>query len=141
MRDGVLLDLRASAAYRKAHVEGARWSIRPRLASAVSVGKPHALMADARSVAQLAAIDLTELGIKDIRYVDATLEQCQAAGLALVSTPDQPSDAERIDFLFFVHDRHEGNRAAMRGYLQWETGLLKQLDEQERASFKLPAAH
>ena len=57
-----------------------------------------------------------------------------------VATAHIPPHADRIDFLFFVHDRHEGNKAAMRGYLQWETGLLAQLDEQERASFRLPAA-
>ena len=62
------------------------------------------------------------------------------SGLPTVATARIPPDADRIDFLFFVHDRHEGNKAAMRGYLQWETGLLAQLDDEERASFRIPAA-
>jgi hypothetical protein len=41
--------------------------------------------------------------------------------------------------LFFVHDRHAGNKAAMRQYLAWETGLLAQLDAQERAEFQVKA--
>ena len=50
-----------------------------------------------------------------------------------------PPDAECIDYLFFVHDRHAGNREAMKQYLAWETGLLAQLDEQDRASFRISA--
>lgn len=138
MRGGKLLDLRSSAAFRKSHVEGARWSIRPVIAAHAAGGKPIALLADDPSVAQLAALDLKAAGANDVRMVTGTLEQCAAAGLELVATPNEPTDAERIDFLFFVHDRHEGNKEAARGYLAWETGLIKQLHESERASFRLP---
>ena len=142
MSKGVVLDIRSSAAYRKEHVEGAVWAIRPRLDLAKVSGNPVAFIADDLALAQLASIDLLEKGAKDIRVVSASLAACKAAGLPIVSTPELPADSERIDFLFFVHDRHSGNRDAMRGYLAWETGLLKQLDDQERSSFRLPnAAH
>jgi len=36
-----------------------------------------------------------------------------------------------------VHDRHDGNKAAARRYLAWEQQLVSQLDEHERASFRL----
>jgi rhodanese-related sulfurtransferase len=140
MRDGVLVDLRSSAAYRQAHVDGAIWGIRPRLERVARLGKPIALMADTRDKARLAALDLLAAGAKDVRIVDGDLAACRAAGLPAVATAHIPADADRIDFLFFVHDRHEGNKAAMRGYLQWETGLLAQLDDEERGSFRLPAA-
>ena len=87
----------------------------------------------------LAAIDLAAAGAADIRILDGSLADCAAAGVSVVATPDSPPDAERIDFLFFVHDRHEGNKEAARGYLAWETGLMKQLHESERGSFRLPA--
>ena len=138
LRGGCLLDLRASAEYRKSHVEGAVWGIRPTIALFAAAGKPIALVADDARVAQLAAIDLHEAGVSDVRLVRGDLPACAAAGLALIATPDAPADSERIDFLFFVHDRHEGNKAAARGYLEWETGLLAQLEAQERASFRLP---
>jgi coenzyme F420-0:L-glutamate ligase/coenzyme F420-1:gamma-L-glutamate ligase len=64
----------------------------------------------------------------------------RAAGLPLEATPALPSDADCIDYLFFVHDRHDGNKEAARRYLAWETGLVAQLDAQERAAFRLPGA-
>jgi len=140
MRSSTLLDLRASAAYRKSHLQGARWSIRPVIATHAASGGPIALMADDAGIAGLAALDLMAAGAKDVRVVSGTLEQCAAAGCKLVATPHEPSDAERIDFLFFVHDRHEGNKEAARGYLAWETGLIQQLHSSERASFRLPAS-
>jgi rhodanese-related sulfurtransferase len=139
IKEGLLIDLRTSAAYRKEHVVGALWGIRPRLDRIASAGKPIALLADDARIAQLAAVDLIEAGVRDLRVVRGGIAACKSAGLQVVATPSVPADSERIDFLFFVHDRHEGNRAAMRGYLEWETGLLKQLDDQERSSFRLPA--
>src|SRR5690606_3023819 len=123
------------------HVEGAVWTIRPRVALFAAAGRPVALIGDDPRMAQLAAIDLIEAGAADVRLVEGGMAACRAAGLAMVATPDAPADSERIDFLFFVHDRHEGNEAAARAYLEWETGLLRQLAPHERASFRLPAAH
>ena len=60
-----------------------------------------------------------------------------AAGLDVVATLDQPSDDQCIDYLFFVHDRHTGNLEAAQGYLDWELGLIDQLDEQERGFYQL----
>ena len=58
--------------------------------------------------------------------------------------PGTPRDADCIDHLFFVHDRHDGNLEASRRYLEWELGLVDQLDEQERSVLRPPrpvAAH
>ena len=137
---GSLLDLRPSAAFRKSHVEGASWSIRPVIERHAQAQRPVALFADDPRIARLAAIDLQMAGATDIRLVAGTLDDCAAAGLKLVATPEAPPDCERIDFLFFVHDRHEGNKDAARGYLAWETGLMRQLHDSERASFRLPTA-
>jgi hypothetical protein len=57
--------------------------------------------------------------------------------LPIVATPERPSDADCINFLFFTHDRHVGNAAAARQYLAWERGLLDQLDAQERGAFRV----
>jgi 3-mercaptopyruvate sulfurtransferase SseA len=65
----------------------------------------------------------------------------RAAGLPVEATPELPADGDCIDYLFFVHDRHDGNKEAARRYLAWETGLVAQLDAQERAAFRLPAPH
>ncbi|MFJ0811678.1 hypothetical protein WLW63_07890, partial [Bordetella bronchiseptica] len=60
------------------------------------------------------------------------------AGLPVQSSPDIPPDEACVDYLFFVHDRHSGNKAAARQYLEWEVNLISQLDERELGEFRLP---
>ena len=51
------------------------------------------------------------------------------------------SDVDCIDFLFFTHGRHEGNREAALQYLNWEVNLVKELDAAELGAFKISAHH
>ena len=95
------------------------------------------LVAEDAGVARLAAIDLLEAGISDIKLLDGGLAAWTKAGYPTEASPDVPADAECIDYLFFVHDRHAGNREAMKQYLAWETGLIAQLDEQDKALFRV----
>ncbi len=133
-----LLDLNDSAGYRRRHIDGARWAIRPRLDRlGLAPDRPVVLTATDRLRAELAAVDLRELGCRAIRYLAGDESDWTAAGLELVATPDDPPDEDRIDCLFFVHDRHDGNLDACRAYLAWETGLIAQLDEQERGVFRV----
>jgi rhodanese-related sulfurtransferase len=135
------IDIGPSPAFRKAHITGSRWSTRVRIVSDVrNEARPVVLVAEETAVAALAAVDLLEAGLRDIRRLDGGVAAWARAGYPTVSTPDEPPDAQCIDYLFLVHDRHAGNREAMRQYLAWETGLVGQLDEQERASFKVATA-
>jgi rhodanese-related sulfurtransferase len=135
-----VFDLGGSMTFRKAHVPGSRWSIRPRLASDARNAKSVViLVADDADVARLAATDLAETGVKDARMLDGGLAAWTRAGYATEATPGSPPDAECIDHLFFVHDRHAGNREAMKQYLAWETGLIAQLDAQDKALFRVGA--
>jgi rhodanese-related sulfurtransferase len=135
-----VFDLNASMSFRKAHVPGSRWSIRPRLAAdAAHVQGTVVLVADEPDLARLAATELLEAGMKDVKRLDGGFAAWTRAGYATEASPSIPADADCIDYLFFVHDRHAGNREAMRQYLAWETGLVAQLDEQERAAFKISA--
>jgi rhodanese-related sulfurtransferase len=138
LRDGSarMLDLRPSMSYRKEHVDGAVWSIRSRLAGTVlDRGQTVVLVADESGVAALAALDLAEAGVRDVRLLAGGHTAARAVGMPMVATPDTPADGDCIDYLFFTHDRHDGNAAAARRYLAWELGLLAQLDAQERAVF------
>ena len=123
--------------YRKQHVPGSRWSIRPRLANDTRGAKSVVLITRDSAVAQAAAIDLREAGITDIKLLQGGLATWTNAGYALEASPGTPADADCIDYLFFVHDRHAGNREAMKQYLAWETGLIAQLDEQDKSLFKV----
>lgn len=131
-----LLDLRPSTAYRAGHLRGAAWAIRPRLDRVPPPEGALVLIAAEAGVAELAARDLAERGITATHLHTGTPAAWRAAGLAVEATPEMPADADSIDFLFFVHDRHSGNKAAARQYLAWELGLLDQLDAEERGAWK-----
>ena len=133
-----VIDLRASMTYRKGHIAGAIWSIRPRIAAAVADRKKTiVLVADEAQAAQLAALDLAEAGFADVRLLEGGYEAWRAAGLPTEATPGTPVDADCIDFLFFTAARHDGDEAAARAYLTWEIGLVGQLDAQERGAFRI----
>ncbi|MEG1769734.1 MAG: sulfurtransferase, partial [Comamonas sp.] len=120
---------------RPGHVRGAQWTIRPHLARYLRAEtRPVVLIADEPALAQWAALELPRLPA----LLQGGMAAWKQAGLPVHSTPDQPMDAQCIDYLFFVHDRHDGNKEAARQYLAWETGLLPQLDALERSAFKLP---
>jgi rhodanese-related sulfurtransferase len=137
--DTTFVDVRASFDYRRGHIPGAIWSIRPRLGmlcGSVS-GRRVVVVSDSDDVAALAAADLQGLGAQDIRTLEGGMTAWTAGGYPVQSSPGEPSDEACIDFLFFVHDRHEGNIEAARGYIAWEMGLLAQLDADERAVFRI----
>ncbi|WP_119166258.1 rhodanese-like domain-containing protein [Algihabitans albus] len=130
----VLLDASSGLDYRDAHVEGALWVTRARL-NRLDLPKDGSIVVTGRSRALIAGVikDLRAMGYARLDAVQGTPSSWQAAGLTLVETADVPSQEDCIDHLFFVHDRHDGNFEASRRYLEWELGLLDQLDLQERS--------
>ncbi len=134
-----LVDVGASMRYRRAHIPQSRWSIRPRLASTLAGSTaPVVLIADEDCVAACAVAELNGLGVS-AQVLEGGLRAWTDAGLPVQSSPGAPEDNACIDYLFFVHDRHSGNKAAARQYLEWEVNLISQLDEQELREFRLPA--
>jgi len=132
-----LIDLRPSMAYRKGHIAGARWSIRPRLATDLAAEqRPLVLLADDPLLAVFATQELPETQRAQVRLLDGGFDAWRAAGFAVQDNPATPSDEQCIDFLFFTHDRHAGNKDAARQYLAWEIGLLAQMSDNEIASLK-----
>ena len=136
----LLIDIRSSAAFRREHIAGSHWSIRPRLASLPaslpSLPATVILIAESAAVAALAAQDLREAGVPRIEWAEG-LTALKAAGFPVRSYGALPVDADRIDYLFFVHDRHEGNRAAAEQYLAWETALIGQCRHDELSAFRV----
>lgn len=140
--DVAVIDLRGSMPFRAGHIAQARWSIRPRLAADVKNETRQLVLVadDAALAAWTAASELANLPAPLPLLLQGGMAAWRAAGLPLEATPALPADADCIDYLFFVHDRHDGNKEAARRYLAWETGLVAQLDAQEKAAFRLPAA-
>src|SRR5262249_42992486 len=133
-----VIDLRPSMEFRKGHIPGAVWSIRPRIVAAADRGKAIVLIFEEAEQIFLAGLELVDAGIRDLRVLRGGLEGWRAAGLPVEATPKNPPDVECIDFLFFTARRHDNDPEAARQYLAWETGLLAQLDEQERGVFRIP---
>jgi len=132
----VLLDLRPSMQYRKGHIANAIWTIRSQLIKSIANQTgPIVCIVEDLAVAQGAIAELATIGRTTQIYLSKG--NVFPTSLEIISTPMTPSDSECIDYLFFVHDRHDGNKEAARRYLEWETGLVAQLDEQERNLFSI----
>jgi len=138
----LLLDVQGSQAYRQQHVQGALWSVRPRVAAHLQATaqprQPVLVLAPDAAAAALAASEITPHTDHTVHW--ALASDALAAGLPQQSTPALPADADAIDYLFFVHDRHDGNLDAARRYLEWETGLIAQCAPDELRVFRLPIA-
>jgi rhodanese-related sulfurtransferase len=138
-RQALVLDARPSQEFRKYRLAQSDWVVRPTLLgkAAGRAGQPLLLLGpDARKL-ELLAQDLEDAGHTDIHLAVVDTAALKASGLPLASGAEGLPDAACIDFLFFVHDRHDGNKAAARQYLEWETNLVPKLDEQERSAFSI----
>ena len=133
-----IVDLRPSMSFRKAHIPNAIWAIRPRLDRIASIvaRRPVVVVTDDAEAASLAVGDMNSAGVLNVRALEGGMAAWTAAGLPVIATPGTPVDADCIDYLFFVHDRHDGNADAARRYIEWEQGLVGQLDDDERAIFR-----
>lgn len=132
-----VLDARPGMQFRALHLKNTSWVIRPTLMARIPGQKqtPILLLGTEAEKLRLLAADLEEAGYLNIRV--AVIDQAffDASGLPLERESNIPPDTECIDFLFFVHDRHDGNKEAARKYLEWETNLVSRIDAQERGTF------
>lgn len=139
-RTAVAIDVDHSMVYRQRHLPGARWAIRPRLHDVIAdlaTGKRVVLYSEHETRARLAAIDLQEMADTPVAVLAGGRAAWAAASLPLEASPQEPPDADCIDFLFFVHDRHQGNQQAMRDYLSWEEALPAQIEADGDAKFQV----
>lgn len=134
-----ILDSRSSMQFRSVHLKQAQWVIRPTLFKHVPLDKqtPVLLLGTGDDITALLATDMVNAGYQNIQQTIFDPSVFEVAGLSLEKQSNNPPDAECIDFLFFVHDRHHGNKEAARKYLEWETNLVLQIDEEERDTFRL----
>jgi rhodanese-related sulfurtransferase len=138
--------LGSSAAFRAGHPPGTVWTIRPRLLKLprkILDARRIVVFAEDVGVAKLAIADLAELSQAQTAIVDGGIPAWRAAGYSLVETTDTPPDDERIDFIFWNHDRHdssESSQRAMQNYLQWELDLPGEIEKDGMSGFRIGAA-
>lgn len=133
-----IIDVSNGLDYRAGHIGGATWATRARLEK-LAIPDPTEIVLVGQSAILISGIInefKSQMGKTPRDVIVSGPEDWRSVEINVVETPDTPTEEECIDYLFFVHDRHDGNLDAARRYLEWETGLLDQLDDQEKGVLK-----
>ena len=132
-----IIDTRPSMQFRKLRLQGSAWAIRPTMSATVPMEKekPILLIGEHSEKLHILAADLERAGHTRLYVACMDSEHIRDSGLAVDTEESVLPDEQCIDFLFFVHDRHQGNKEAARKYLEWETNLISQIDDLERQTF------
>jgi rhodanese-related sulfurtransferase len=129
--NGILvLDFTASANYVKGHIPGAWWMLRSRLAQDVPTlpaAKAYVVTCASSLLARFAAPEIAALTGKPVQVLDGGTAAWVTAGLTL-----EPGEihlgAPRIDRYRRPYEGTDNAHQAMNDYLEWEYGLVAQLE-------------
>ncbi len=146
----IVIDLAASPDYRAGHIPGAWFAIRARLADAiartgakdVASGVMVVLTSTDGVLARLAASEVVALVEAPVRVLAGGTAAWRRAGLAMTEGFENLAD-ETEDVFWKPYERHERAvevEAAMTAYLDWEIGLLDQVERDGGADFSIPPA-
>ncbi len=139
-----VVQLSRSVEFREAHVPGALWGVRTRLAALaprLDPGRPVVVVAAEEPVGRLAVPELRGLVAAPVRVLAGGLAAWRAAGLPLAADRLTPPDAACIDTYLRPYDRNEGVEDAMRAYLSWEIDLVHEVERDGDARFGTVLAH
>lgn len=137
--DVTLLDLDTSLAYREGHIPGAWFAIRSRFKEGLPRLPGQGVIALASPdgvLARFAAADLAALTGRPVKVLAGGTAAWRAAGLPFESGEtrllDQTDDVWRSPY-----QRKGDLHAAFKEYLDWEIGLVAQLDRDESVRFRV----
>ena len=129
----LVIDVTSSANHVKAHIPGAYWIIRSRLVNAIDDlralpdAKCYVVTCATNALAPFAAGDIAALTGKPVHVLEGGTAAWIRAGL-----PTESGDARlaspRIDRYRRPYEGTDNAREAMNAYLEWEYGLVAQLD-------------
>ncbi|MCC8391499.1 rhodanese homology domain-containing protein [Paraburkholderia sp. MMS20-SJTR3] len=129
----VVIDVTSSANHVKAHIPGAHWLVRSRLGNdtgdlrALPDAKRYVVTCASSALAQFAAPEIAALTGKPVHVLDGGTAAWLRAGLpgesgyARLASP-------RIDRYRRPYEGTDNGREAMNAYLEWEYGLVAQLE-------------
>ena len=121
----ILVDASRSQDYRSGHARASIWITRSRVTTLdCRLNDTIIVTGQEKSLILGVVSDFLELGFTNMFWFEGSPEIWSRAGFEIEQTPDCPTDQECIDFLFFVHDRHDGNMDAARRYLEWENRFV-----------------
>jgi rhodanese-related sulfurtransferase len=135
----VVLDFTTSANYVKRHIPGAHWAIRAQLPAALEqlpVAERYVLTCGSSLLARFAAVDLQALTQKPVYLLEGGTARWISAGLAL-ETGESHLAVPRTDRYRRPYEGTDNPREAMQGYLDWEFGLIAQLERDGTHGFRV----
>jgi rhodanese-related sulfurtransferase len=135
--EATIVDLSLSRAYREAHIPGAFFAIRSRLARAlarIEVRGMLVLTSENGILAGLAAPEALALTPRPVRYLEGGNAAWRAAGHRLTADDPRLAD-EAVDIWLKPYERSDDPRTAMRDYLAWEIDLLARIGRDGTAGF------
>ena len=137
-RDGAtIVDLSLSRDYRNAHIPGAWFAIRSRLAralAAIALRGTLVLTSKDGIIAGLAAPEAAALTDLPVRYLDGGNAAWQAAGHSLTAADPRMAD-EAVDVWLKPYERPNDTDKAMSEYLSWEVDLLARIERDGTVDF------
>ncbi|MBJ9976349.1 rhodanese-related sulfurtransferase [Pseudomonas sp. S75] len=135
----VLLDFTTSANYVKRHIPGAYWAIRAQLAQALESlpeAKRFVLTCGSSLLARFAARDLQALTRIPVYLLEGGTARWIAAGQPL-ETGETRLAVPRTDRYRRPYEGTDNPHEAMQGYLDWEFGLVAQLERDGTHGFEV----
>jgi rhodanese-related sulfurtransferase len=138
--DATVVDLSLSRDYRKAHIPGAWFAIRARLAPALAKIPPRGtlvLTSEDGVLAALAAPEARALADRPVRWLDGGNAAWQAAGHPLTADDARMAD-EPLDMWLKPYERPNDTTKAMNDYLSWEVDLLARIERDGSTNFMQP---
>jgi len=138
--DVFILDLGESRAHRKAHIPGARWAIRTRIAEtgpALPVRGLIVLTSEDGAVASLAVEEVSALSDAEVRVLAGGTDAWIARGLSCEADLSYPADDACVDVYLRAYDRNVDVEARMQEYIDWEIALVDQISRDPDVNFKL----
>ncbi|GAA0845793.1 rhodanese-related sulfurtransferase [Cupriavidus pauculus] len=137
--DVAVIDVTASANYVKAHVPGAWFAIRAQLPQALCAIPPasrYVLTCGSSLLARFAADDLKRLTSAEVFVLEGGTTAWIAAGLP-VEQGETRLAVPRTDRYRRPYEGTDNAAAAMQAYLDWEFGLIAQLDRDRTHFFEV----
>ncbi len=135
-----VIDLSLSRAYRKAHIAGAWFAIRGRLAQAFAKVAPRGeivLTSEDGILAGLAVAEAKGLTEQPVRRLTGGNAAWQEAGLPLSADDPRMAD-EAVDTWLKPYERTGDTKSAMQQYLTWEVDLLPRIARDGTCRFAEP---
>lgn len=136
-----VFDLGPSGYFNRSHIPSAHFTARRHLVDAVAATKIDTPVIVTSEDGLLAALGCGDVAValgRDVLSLDGGTQAWAAAGLPLVAGPDPGSRMSDDTWIEpYDHEKPEDCEREMRRYLDWEVGLMQQLERDGSVSFNL----